>query len=44
MAGNLEFDLIQKLNEKNSNENILFFPLGLEILLSLSSNGAEGET
>ena len=44
MTGNLEFDLIQKLNEKNSNENIVFSPIGLEIVLSLSSNGAEGET
>ena len=44
MTGNLEFDLIQKLNEKNRNDNIVFSPIGLEIVLSLSSNGAEGET
>ena len=44
MTGHLQFDLIKKLNEKNSNENIVFSPLGLEIVLSLSSNGAEGET
>ena len=44
MTRNLSFDLIKKLNEKNENENFVFSPIGLEIVLCLSSNGAEGET
>ena len=46
MKDNIEIKLIQKINEKDNNkdENLVFSPIGLEIILSLCSNGAEGET
>ena len=40
----MEIDLIKELNEKNKEENLVFSPLGIEIILSFFSNGAEGET
>ena len=40
----IEIDLIKELNEKNKEENFVFSPLGIEIILSFFSNGAEGET
>ena len=40
----MEIELIKIINEKNKEENFTVSPLGIEILLSLLSNGAEGET
>lgn len=40
----IEIDLVKELNEKNKEENFVFSPLGIEIILSFFSNGAEGET
>ena len=39
-----EFDFIKKLNMKNKTKNLLVSPLGIEIIISLSCNGAEGLT
>ena len=39
-----EFDFIKKLNMKNKTKNLLVSPLGIEIIISLCSNGAEGLT
>ena len=39
-----EFDFIKKLNLKNKTKNLLVSPLGIEIIISLCSNGAEGLT
>ena len=39
-----EFEFIKKLNIKNKEKNLLISPIGIEILLSLCSNGAEGLT
>ena len=39
-----EFEFIKKLNLRNKDKNILVSPIGIEILLSLCSNGAEGST
>ena len=39
-----EFDFIKKLNLKNKAKNLLVSPLGIEIIISLCSNGAEGLT
>lgn len=46
MKDNIEIKLIQKINEKDNNkdDNLVFSPIGLEIILSLCANGAEGET
>ena len=41
---NIEIDLIKEINAINKNENFVFSPIGIEIILSLISNGAEGET
>ena len=41
---NFEFKLIKKLNSENQKENFVISPLGLELVLSLCSNGAEGTT
>ena len=40
----MEIEILKNLNEKNKEENFTISPLGIEILLSLLSNGAEGET
>ena len=40
----MEIEILKNLNEKNKKENFTISPLGIEILLSLLSNGAEGET
>ena len=39
-----EFEFIKKLNLRNKGQNLLVSPIGIEILLSLCSNGAEGLT
>ena len=39
-----EFEIIKKLNLRNKGKNLLVSPIGIEILLSLCSNGAEGLT
>ena len=39
-----EFDFIKKLNLKNKTKNLLVSPIGIEIIISLCSNGAEGLT
>ena len=39
-----EFEFIKRLNIRNKDKNILVSPIGIEILLSLCSNGAEGST
>lgn len=44
MSENLEIELIKKISIKNKEENFLISPIGIEIILSLCSNGAEGET
>ena len=41
---NIEIELIKKFNDKNKTNNFLISPIGIEITLSLCSNGAEGET
>ena len=41
---NFEFELIKNLNSENQKENFVISPLGLELVLSLCSNGAEGTT
>ena len=41
---NFEFELIKQLNSENQKENFVISPLGLELVLSLCSNGAEGTT
>lgn len=44
MSGNFAIVLIQKISDKNKEENFIISPIGIEILLALCSNGAEGET
>lgn len=39
-----EFKFIKQLNTKNKEKNLLVSPIGIEIILSLCSNGAEGLT
>lgn len=39
-----EFELIHKLNENNKKSNFVISPIGLEIIISLCLNGAEGLT
>ena len=41
---NVEINLIKEINAINNNDNFVFSPIGIEIVLSLLSNGAEGET
>lgn len=41
---NVEINLIKEINTIYNNENFVFSPIGIEIVLSLLSNGAEGET
>ena len=41
---NFEFELIKNLNSENQKENFVISPLGLELVLSLCSNGAEGNS
>ena len=44
MATNIEIELIKNVNMNNKDENFVISPTGIEIVLSLISNGAEGET
>lgn len=44
MATNIEIDLIQNINLNNKDENFVISPTGIEIVLSLISNGAQGDT
>ena len=39
-----EFEFIKKLNTENKTNNLLISPIGIEIILSLCLNGAEGAT
>ena len=39
-----QFELIQRLNEDNKTNNFVVSPIGIELILSLCLNGAEGET
>ena len=39
-----EFEFIKKLNMENKTNNLLISPIGIEIILSLCLNGAEGTT
>lgn len=40
----MEINLIKKVNERNKMENYIISPIGIELILALCSNGAEGET
>ena len=44
MSTNIEIEIIKKINENTKDDNFIISPIGIEILLSLCSNGAEGET
>ena len=39
-----EISIFKEINNKNKNKNIIYSPIGIELLLSLCSNGSEGET
>ena len=39
-----QFELIKKLNLENKTNNFIISPLGIELIISLCSNGAEGVT
>ena len=39
-----QFELIKKLNIENKTNNFVISPLGIELIISLCSNGAEGTT
>lgn len=39
-----EISLFQEINKKNKDKNIIYSPIGVELLLSLCMNGSEGET
>ena len=39
-----EIPLFKEINNKNKDKNIKYSPIGVELLLSLCSNGSEGET
>ena len=39
-----EISLFKEINNKNKDKNIIYSPIGVELLLSLCSNGSEGET
>ena len=39
-----QFELIKKLNIENKTTNFVISPLGIELIISLCSNGAEGTT
>ena len=39
-----EFELIKNLNKENKKRNFVISPIGLELILSLCLNGAEGST
>ena len=41
---NTQIDLIKELEKNKKSENIVFSPIGIEMVLSLLSNGAEGST
>jgi serpin B len=41
---NTQIDLIKELDKNKQSENIVFSPIGIEMVLSLLSNGAEGRT
>ena len=43
-SNNIEIELIKKINGQNKINNFIISPIGIEIILSLCSNGAEGET
>ena len=36
--------IFKEINNKNKDKNIIYSPIGVELLLSLCSNGSEGET
>jgi serpin B len=44
MSTNIEIDMIQNINLNNKDENFVISPTGIEIVLSLISNGAQGDT
>ena len=44
MKPKVEFELIKEINKEKQNENLLVSPIGIELILSLLSNGAEEET
>ena len=44
MENNIEIELANKLNKQNQKENYIASPLGIEMIIALWSNGAEGET
>lgn len=44
MATNLEIELFKDINSLNKEENFVISPTGIEIVLSLISNGAQGDT
>jgi len=39
-----QFELFQRLNEDNKTNNFVISPIGIELILSLCLNGAEGKT
>lgn len=39
-----EILIFKEINNKNKDKNIIYSPIGVELLLSLCSNGSEGET
>ena len=39
-----EILLFKEINKKNKDKNIIYSPIGVELLLSLCTNGAEGDT
>ena len=44
MENNIEIKLAKKLNQQNEKENYIVSPIGIEMIITLFSNGAEGET
>lgn len=41
---NIEIELIKGINTENEDDNFVISPIGIEIILSLCSNGAKGKT
>lgn len=44
MNQGMQIDLIKRINNENEDDNFVISPIGIEIVLSLCSNGAKGKT